>query len=153
MGANTPRKTRGKPFGPSNPGVPFKPGNPGKPRGTRHRTTRAVAEMLDGEAEAITRVCIDKALRGGDVALRLCMERLAPPTKDAPVKFTLAPVRSVEDMAKAGGDILAAVSAGEISPEEAVRVIGLLGRLRDLIELVDIEARLKALEGGDDGNS
>ena len=130
-------------------GKPFKPGNPGKPKGARHRTTQAVAEMLDGEAEAITRVCIEKALKGDGVALRLAMERLSPPTKDAPVKFTLAPVRSVEDMARAGGDILAAVSAGEISPEEAARVIGLLGRLRDLIELVDIEARLKALEGSD----
>lgn len=153
MGENAPRKTRGVPFGPLNPGKPFKPGNPGKAKGTRHRTTRAVAELLDGEAEAITRVCINKALAGDGIALRLCMERLVPPTKDSPVKFTLAPVRSVDDMAKAGGDILAAVSAGEISPEEAVRVIGLLGRLRDLIELVDIEARLKALEGSDDGNS
>ena len=149
MGENAPRRSRGKPFGPSNPGVPFKPGNAGKPKGTRHKTTRAVAELLDGEAEAITRKCIAKALEGDGVALRLCMERLVSPTKDSPVKFTLAPVRSVEDMARAGGDILAAVSAGEISPEEATRVIGLLGRLRDLLELVDIEARLKALEGPD----
>ena len=153
MGENTPRKTRGKPFGPSNPGVPFKPGNRGKPKGARHRTTQAVAEMLDGEAQAITRKCIEKALAGDGIALRLCMERLQAPIKDAPIKFALAPVRSVEDMARAGGDILAAVSTGEISPDEAVRVIGLLGRLRDLIELVDLEARLKALEGGDDGNS
>lgn len=134
-------------------GKPFALGNAGKPKGARHRTTRAVAELLDGEAEAITRKCIAKALEGDGVALRLCMERLISPTKDSPVNFTLAPVRSVEDMACAGGDILAAVAAGEISPEEATRVIGLLGRLRDLIEMVDIEARLTALEGGDDANS
>ena len=134
-------------------GKPFALGNAGKPKGARHRTTRAVAELLDGEAEAITRKCIAKALEGDGVALRLCMERLISPTKDSPVNFTLAPVRSVEDMACAGGDILAAVAAGEISPEEATRVIGLLGRLRDLIEMVDIEARLTGLEGGDDANS
>ena len=33
----------------------FAPGNPGKPVGARHRATRAVLELLDGEAEALTR--------------------------------------------------------------------------------------------------
>ena len=48
------------PEAPRNPravtrGRPFQPGNPGKQKGTRHRVTRAMQELLDGEAEALTR--------------------------------------------------------------------------------------------------
>jgi hypothetical protein len=148
----TRQKGAGKPFGPDHPGTPFKPGNKGRPKGSRHKVTRAVAELLDGQAEQITQKCIAKALEGDGVALRLCMDRLIAPTKDAPVKFTLSPVHDVADMASAGRDVLAAVSAGQLSPDEAARVIGLLGRLRDLLELVNIEERLKALEGNGDGH-
>jgi hypothetical protein len=54
-------------------------GNPaGKPKGARHKTTLAVQALLDGEAEALTRKCIELAKEGDTTALRLCMERLAP---------------------------------------------------------------------------
>ncbi|GHE80556.1 hypothetical protein GCM10019059_43480 [Camelimonas fluminis] len=46
-------------------------GNPaGKPRGSRHRTTRAIDELLAGEAEKITRKAIEMACGGDTVALR-----------------------------------------------------------------------------------
>ena len=40
--------------------------------------------LLDGEAEAITRVAVDKAKEGDTTALRLCLERILPPRKDRP---------------------------------------------------------------------
>ena len=33
----------------------FGPGNPGKPKGTRHKATRAALALLYGEAEALKR--------------------------------------------------------------------------------------------------
>ncbi|MFC3636129.1 DUF5681 domain-containing protein [Camelimonas fluminis] len=63
-----------------------KSGNPaGKPRRSRHRTTRAIDELLAGEAGRITHKAIEMACGGDTVALRLCLERLAPPRKDRPV--------------------------------------------------------------------
>ena len=56
----------------------FGTGNPGKPKGARHRATLAVAALLDGEAEALTRKAVDMALAGDRAAMRLCLERLAP---------------------------------------------------------------------------
>src|SRR3954452_6217860 len=57
---------------------PGQSGNPaGKPKGARHRATMAIEEMLAGEAEALTRRCIDMALAGDQVAMRLAMERIA----------------------------------------------------------------------------
>jgi hypothetical protein len=37
---------------------------------------------LDGEAEALTRKAIERALEGDTTALRLCLDRLLPPRKD-----------------------------------------------------------------------
>ena len=42
----------------------FASGNPGKPKGARHKVTRAVEELLEGQSEQITQAAIDKALEG-----------------------------------------------------------------------------------------
>ena len=66
----------------------FKPGqsgNPsGRPKGARHRTTVAIEALLEGEGEALTRKAIELAKAGDMQALRLCMDRLAPPRRDFP---------------------------------------------------------------------
>ena len=41
-----------------------------------------VEELLDGEAEALTRKAIDKALEGDMAALRMCLDRLLPPRRN-----------------------------------------------------------------------
>jgi hypothetical protein len=51
-------------------------GNPsGKPRGIRHQATPAAERLLGGEAEQLTRKCVEMALGGDTVALRLCLEQ------------------------------------------------------------------------------
>ena len=37
----------------------FASGNPGRPKGARHKVTRAVEELLEGQCEAITQKAID----------------------------------------------------------------------------------------------
>jgi hypothetical protein len=63
----------------------FAPGNKlgGSKAGSRHRVTRAVEDLLEGQHEKLTQAAIDKALEGGTVALRLCLDRIAPPRRDA----------------------------------------------------------------------
>jgi hypothetical protein len=74
-------------------------GNPlGPPAGSRHRTTRAVEALLDGEAEGLTRKAVEMALAGDTVALRLCLERLVPPRKDRPVALALPPLGGTPDL-------------------------------------------------------
>ena len=81
----------------------FGPGNSGKPKGTRHKATQAALALLDGEAEALTRQAVTMALGGDATALRLCLERIAPPRRDAPVTFDLPPMETARDAAKAAG--------------------------------------------------
>ena len=84
----------------------FGPGNPGKPKGTRHKATQAALTLLDGEAEGLTRKAVEVALDGDTTALRLCLERIAPPRKDAPVTFDLPSMQSAADAAQNVGIVL-----------------------------------------------
>lgn len=127
-------------------GRPFEPGNPGKPKGARSRATMAAEALLDGEAEKLTRTAIDKALEGDSVALRLCLERLVPPCKDSPITIELPPITSAADVVSASAAVLSAVGAGEISPDEAGRVMALLTAHKNIVETGDLERRIAALE-------
>ncbi len=123
-------------------------GNPaGKPAGTRHRITRAIEELLEGEHEKLTRKAIEMALGGDGPALRLCLERLAPARKDAPISIELPPVRSVSEAVEASASVLAAVADGMITPDEAGRVMALLTAHRSIVEVGELERRIAALEG------
>ena len=129
----------------------FAPGNPGKPKGTRHKATRAALALLDGEAEALTRQAVTMALGGDATALRLCLERIAPPRRDAPVTFALPPMQSARDAAQAAAAVLAAVAEGELTPSEGAHVMALVETYRRTLETTDMESRIAALEGGTHG--
>lgn len=128
------------------PGKPFKPGNPGRPKGARNRTTLAIEALLDGQHEALTQAAIHKALEGDTAALRLCLDRLAPPRKDAPISFELPSISSAADTVTASSALLGAVAAGDVTPDEAGRVMALLTSHKALVEAGDLEKRIEALE-------
>jgi hypothetical protein len=124
----------------------FAQGNPGKPRGSRHRATQAVLALLDGEAERITRRAVALALEGDGAALRLCLERIAPPRRDAPVTFALTPMTTALDAANAAAAVLGAVAEGELTPGEGAHVMALIETYRRTLETTELEARVWALE-------
>lgn len=125
----------------------FAAGNPGKPKGTRHKATQAALALLDGEAEALTRKAVELALDGDGAALRLCLERIAPPRRDAPVSFDLPPMQSAADAAKAAGAVLDAVALGDLTPQEGAHIMALVETYRRTLETTELEARVAALEG------
>ena len=126
---------------------PGQSGNPaGKPKGTRHRATQAVEALLEGQAEALTQKAIEKALEGDGVALRLCLERIAPARKDAAVCFDLPAIASASDTVTASSALLEAVAAGNVTPDEASRIMALLKSHKALVEVCELEQRIEALE-------
>jgi hypothetical protein len=127
-------------------GKPFAPGNPGKQHGARHRVTRAVEILMEGEHEKLTRIAIDKALGGDTGALRLCLDRIAPPRRDVPVSIELPPVRSAEEAAEASASVLASVANGEVTPDEAGRIMALLASHKSIVTAGELERRIAALE-------
>ena len=126
----------------------FTAGNAGKPKGTRHKATQAVLALLDGEAEALTRQAVTMALDGDGVALRLCLERIAPPRRDAPVQFDLPRMETARDAAKAAGAVLEAVAEGDLTPTEGAHIMALVETYRRTLETSELEVRVAALEGG-----
>ena len=74
------------------------------------------------------------------------MERIAPAPKDQPVSFSLPKMNNAMDASQAAGSVLTAVSEGELTPIEAMRVMALIDSYRRTLELTDIEERLQALE-------
>ena len=127
----------------------FAEGYRGRPQGSRNKVTLAIESLLQGQAESLTQTAVTKALEGDSIALRLCMERIAPAPKDQPVSFSLPKMNNAPDASEAAGSVLAAVSKGELTPIEATRVMGLVDSYRRTLELTDIEHRLQALEHHD----
>ena len=124
----------------------FTTGNSGRPKGSRNKATIAIESLLQGQAEALTQTAVKQALEGDSVALRLCMERIAPAPKDQPVSFNLPKMSNALDASEAAGRVLEAVSEGDLTPIEATRVMGLIDSYRRTLELTDIETRIAALE-------
>lgn len=124
----------------------FGPGNPGKPKGARHRATQSVLQLLDGEAQTLTRKAVDMALAGDTTAMRLCLERIAPPRRDAPVHVSLPPMNGAADAALAAASVLQSVATGDLTPTEGAHIMGLVETYRRTLETTEIEKRLKDLE-------
>jgi hypothetical protein len=141
--AEAPQRT---PKGRFAPGVS---GNPrGKPKGTLRRTTRLAQELLDAHAPELVMTAISKALDGDIDALRLCIARLVPPTRERSLDVELSKIKTPADLPGAVSRLLDLVATGELAPTEAERIAGILGAWREATQLVDLEARLAALEAG-----
>jgi hypothetical protein len=138
---DAPHKTRGRPF------ERGKSGNPsGRPKGHRNKATIAMEELLDGEAEGLTRKVIEKALDGDTAALRLCLDRLLPPRRERHVTFDLPKIESAKDAQAAASAILAACAVGNLSPGEATVLMDLVSGYLRTLETTELEARVVALE-------
>lgn len=140
--AKTVRRQRGRPFQPGQSGNPN-----GRPKGARNATTLAVEALLDGEAEALARKAVELGLGGDITALRLCLDRIVPPRKDRHITFTLPEMKTPADAANGLAAIVAAVASGDLTPSEAAELTKLVEGFARVLETVDHEERLKALEG------
>src|SRR4051794_26421829 len=124
-----------------------KSGNPsGKPKGARHRTTLAVEKLLEGEAEEIGRKAIELAKAGETVALRLCLERIAPVRKGRPVSLALPSMTTPADVSEAISAIVSQMAEGELTPDEAAIVASVIETKRKALETEELDRRLIAIE-------
>jgi hypothetical protein len=122
-------------------------GNPkGRPKGSRHKTTLAIEKLLDGEGETITRVAIQKAKEGDMAAIRVCLDRIAPPRKDRHIESSLPKMEKASDAAKASAAIVEAATRGELTPSEAGELLKIVESYTRSLQASDFEERLERLE-------
>lgn len=128
----------------------WKPGQSGNPNGramgSRNKATIAIETLLDGEAEALTRKAVELARNGDIQALKLCLERICPPRKSRPISIDLPKVETVDDISKAHEVVIAAMAIGDVTPEEANVIAGVIDAKRRAIETVELEKRIQELE-------
>jgi Family of unknown function (DUF5681) len=122
-------------------------GNPsGRAAGSRNRATLAIEALLEGEGEALTRKAIELAKAGDMQALRLCIDRLAPPRKDSPVAFDLPEMKTLNDAVPAMGALVKAVGRGDLTPTEAAELTKMVQAFAKIIETAELEERVRTLE-------
>jgi hypothetical protein len=122
-------------------------GNPkGKPKGTRNRTTLIAQCLLEGQAEAIVEKIVQLALAGDLTCLRVCLERLVPPKREATIDIDLPDINAAADIPKLFPVLTAKFREGGVTPSEARVLIDLAESIRRLFEDTELEKRISALE-------
>jgi uncharacterized protein DUF5681 len=116
-------------------------GNPkGRPKGSRNKTTLIGEALRSGEAAALTRNIVERALDGDAAALRICLDRLLPRRRDRRVQFKL-PELAAGDLVEASRAVLAACADGTLLPREATDVMGLVASHVRAVEVSELRAR------------
>jgi hypothetical protein len=123
-------------------------GNPaGRPKGAISKRLQ-LSRLLEPHAEELITKVVELA-KGGEInALRFCIERLVPKPKDEPIEFELpeGDLKHTETLLQLGAGVIAAVSDGELTPEQGNKITVLIETQRKTIETCNLETRLKEIE-------
>jgi hypothetical protein len=138
----------------------------GRPKGSPNRTTLALRERIERDADPIaflTAVMRGEAVKrapaaGAEVvdvlptldqslsAARILAAKIAPDAKDRPIRIPLDVLESPADALHAISRVLSAMGAGEITPAEASSVVSAIDSFRAVWEATELEQRVAALE-------
>jgi len=103
---------------------------------------------MRGEADAVVRAVIEKAKEGDMLAAKIILDRVAPLRKGRPIEIDIPAAKSAGDIANAMANLIIAMAAGEITPDEAATVASVIEVRRRTIETLELDERLRALEDG-----
>jgi Family of unknown function (DUF5681) len=138
------QRDRGGRFGPGVSGNPA-----GKRRGTLNRMTKLKLALDADESGAIARMVIDRALAGDMVAARFCLGLIVPKPRGREIELDLPECDGIEGILAAFDVTVAAMAAGDITPDEALTVSKVLDRRRAAIEAKARLGKRKAESAGD----
>jgi hypothetical protein len=125
-----------------------KSGNPqGRPVGVPDKRTK-LRSLLQIHAQELIQKAVELALAGDVNALRLCLERLIPRLRSEPAAFLLPfnDVKNVKELLDNNAAVIAAVSCGELTLEQAQTLSSLLEAQHKFIVGSELEQRLAAIE-------
>jgi hypothetical protein len=122
-------------------------GNPaGRPPGSRNKTTLAIEALLEGEGESIARKLIELAQKGDLQAVRMCLDRTAPPRKERCIELPTRPVKKPQDLPLTHQDILMEVAEGRMTPGEGETLSNIVSNHLLTLEAMSQPERIEKLE-------
>ena len=121
-------------------------GGSGRPQGSRNRATILARSLMGDALPEIVKRVIDKALAGDFAAQKLVLERIVPVPRDNVISADLGELRSLDDLPEVAGRIIKAVGDSVVTPSEALTLGRLLSNHVKILEVSDIDKRLKILE-------
>lgn len=125
---------------------PGQSGNPaGRPKGARNKASKAAQDLLNASSAEVVAALIAKAKDGHAVALKLVIERIVPRAGHS-VEIDIPTVHKAADIASAVAGVIASVASGELTIEEADRIMAMLDRHRAALATDDLLLRVAALE-------
>jgi hypothetical protein len=127
-------------------GRPFEKGNRGRPAGSRNKVTVAIETLMGRYGEQVAARVVKRACEGDMCASRLVLDRIAPPRRGRPVHLKLPDIGDAAGLMAAHAAVLRAVAAGKLTPEEAEPLSAMLAAHSRVVENVELEARMKAIE-------
>jgi hypothetical protein len=105
------------------------------------------AENAERVLQAAIRAAIGDEKTAADLrAAEMILSRVWPARKGRPVALALPAMQAAADLPAALGAVVAAVAAGELTPDEGAAVGAILEAHRRSIETADLEQRVAALE-------
>jgi hypothetical protein len=115
--------------------------------GSKNNVTLAAENLIQGEAEALSRKLIEMALDGNVACLKTAIERLVPVMKSRTINLPDLPkVENISDASKLTSFILNAVADGKVTPIEGEIISRSCERHLKALEVRDLEQRLAELE-------
>jgi hypothetical protein len=130
------------------PGRPFQKGqsgNPaGRPLGSNNKLKAALQELVEQHLEPLLGTALQLALDGNLQAIKLLFSQI--PQEREHIEIALPKISSMADILEANNILFAAISAGQLSPEQGKMISELLTMQMKAIESIDLERRVAQLE-------
>lgn len=123
----------------------WKPGQSGNPGG-RPKRIGQVRALLEHKREELVKKAIELALAGDVAALRLCMERLAPPLRPTTEPVEIPGLAQASTLTEKCQVIVSAVGNAQISPTVGSELLSAMGNLAKALEVDELARRVAALE-------
>ena len=130
-------------------GRPFEPGNTfgrGRPRGSRNKSMLLVQQLLDQYMDPLLRKSVMMALQGNVLMLKTLLQPLLAGYRSSATKLGKLPTSTVEELSKASALVFKQAAAGKLSTHDALQFAKLIEVQGRLIQVGDLERRLRALE-------
>jgi hypothetical protein len=127
----------------------FKKGNtpgPGRPRGSRNKATILLEQLAADGTEQVVRAVMQGVKDRNMRAVAIAAARLWPRPRGRVVAIDLPAVETAAGVVQAQAAVVAAMAAGELSPEEAAEIVTVLDAQCRAIQAHVNEQRIDALE-------